>query len=115
MCMGWRDQDQVRVYEFTAFLPPQTLSGELMYFHIKPPGTPDGIFNNESSIRRYYFSTSQLLTGKNEIEFTQGTINHITLYIPRSENNTVLVSADVLPWTEAFTDMTVIDEDELKD
>lgn len=110
-----RDRDQVRVYEFTAFLPPQTLSGELMYFHIKPPGTPDGIFNNEASIRRYYFSTSQLLTGKNEIEFTQGTINHITLYIPRSENNTVLVSADVLPWTEAFTDMTVMDEDELKD
>lgn len=110
------ETDRVRKYEFSAIFPPQTLSGELLYFHLKEVGTPASMLPenlNESSIRRFYFGVNQLVTDKNEISFTSGTMNHIELYIPRTGTNAILISAKVKPWTEAFTDMTVVDEAEL--
>lgn len=109
--------ERVRKYEFTAIFPPQKISGELMYFHLKKIGTPAELKPeklNTNSVARYYFGVNQLVTGKNDISYTSGTMNHIELFIPRTGNNTVLISAKVLPWTTSFTDMTVVDEDELQ-
>lgn len=108
--------DRVRKYEFTAIIPPQEISGELLFMHLKKPGVDASIPPQDLSkdqLKNYYFSVNQLVSGKNDISFTSGTMNHIELYIPRKANDVVKVKAQILPWTETFSDMTLVDEDDI--
>ena len=113
------ETERVRKYEFSAIIPPQKdLTGELMFFHLKKPGVgadipPENL--TVEQLKNYYFSARQLVSGDNDVSFTQGTMNHIELFIPRKANNVVKVKATILPWTETFTDMTLVDEDNLPD
>lgn len=108
--------DRVRKYEFTAIIPPQDITGELLFMHLKKPGVDASIMPEnltKDQIKNYYFSVNQLVSGKNDISFASGTMNHIELYIPRKSNDVVKVRANILPWTETTTDMPLVDEDDI--
>lgn len=93
--------DQVRAYTFSVLFPAQTFDGNFLCFPIQAP-------NNET-MKYYYFSSSQILGGADENKFglSQGTLQELSLYLPRKTNETVLVDAKILPWHNAATDMTV--------
>lgn len=118
---GSSEPETVRRYDFYAIIGAQNIKDELLYIRIRKPGTaiddsavnPDLNIPQPSGVQSYYMSVNQLVEGKEDISFTQGTFNHITLYIPRVDQTPVLVSAEVKPWTTADTEMTVTEvEDE---
>lgn len=94
-------QDRVRAYTFSVLFPAQTFSNDFLCFPILAP-------NNET-MKYYYFASSQILGGADENKFglSQGTLQELSLYLPRMTNETVLVDAKILPWHNAATDMTV--------
>lgn len=91
------DKDDVRVYNFSVIFPSQTFGDNFMYFVLK---------DIDGNYRYFYFSGSQI-SGLGEYGLTQGTLQQLYLYLPRFSNETLLVKANVLPWTDAVTDMTV--------
>lgn len=98
------DTDSVRVYNFSVLFPPQEFNGNILQFKFKTPG---------ETTRNYYFAASQLISGSNDFRFDQGTLQHLTLYLPRTGNTTILVKAVVNSWNSADTDMTVTEEENL--
>ena len=94
-------QDRVRVYNFSVIFPGQKFGDNFLRFCLK---------NTEGTDKYYYFSASQLKTGATDFNFTQGTLQELNLYLPRTGNTTILVKANILPWIEASTDMTVIEQ-----
>lgn len=93
-------EDEVRVYNFSVIFPTQTFSGNFLCFALTTPG---------GDTKYYYFASSQV-NGAG-IDLTQGTLQQLYLYLPRKTNETVLVSAKILPWQDAQTDMTVTKKD----
>ena len=93
--------DKVYVYNFSVLFPGQVFGNEFLHFQFRTPG---GTYKN------YTFSASQLKTGATDFGFTQGTLQHLSLYLPRKGNETILVGARILDWTDASTDMTVTDQ-----
>ena len=100
--------DRVRVYNFSVLFPGQTFGNSdtnFLQFQLNTPGWEEG-----GNVKNFYFAASQLTTGNTNFNFTQGTLQHLSLYLPRHGNETILVGADILPWTDASTDMTVTDQ-----
>lgn len=98
--------DEVHVYNFSVLFPAQSFGDNFLCFPLKAP-------DDENIIKYYYFSGSQIVGGDNEnYSLTQGTLQHLSLYLPRLKNETILVGAKILPWSEAETDMTVTKKDD---
>lgn len=99
--------DKVRVYNFSVLFPGQTFgtSDNFLQFQFNTVGWAEG-----GDVKNFYFAASQLVAGSTEFNFTQGTLQQLNLYVPRRGNNTILVRANILPWTDASTDMTVTDQ-----
>ena len=95
--------DEVRIYNFSVLFPAQDFGkNNILRFQLK---------DKDNSTRNYYFSGSQVIGGENEnYSLTQGTLQHLYLYLPRTTNETILIGAKKLPWDNAFTDMTVTQE-----
>ena len=93
--------DKVRAYTFSVLFPSQQFSDNFLCFKLLAP-------NNET-MKYYYFSSSQIIDGADNSRYglTQGTLQELHLYLPRLTNETVLVGANILPWFDANTDMTV--------
>ena len=93
--------DKVRAYTFSVLFPSQQFSDNFLCFKLLAP-------NNET-MKYYYFSSSQIIDGADNGKYglTQGTLQELHLYLPRMTNETVLVGANILPWFDANTDMTV--------
>lgn len=102
--------DEVRTYEFSVLFPPQTFTGNILCFQLQTPGQQNA--DGEAKYVTYYFSASQLTTDNNDFRFTQGTLQHLALYLPRHANETVLVGAEIIDWTNASTGMTVVEQPE---
>lgn len=93
--------DRVRAYTFSVLFPSQQFNDNFLCFKLLAP-------NNET-MKYYYFSSSQIIDGADNSRYglTQGTLQELHLYLPRLTNETVLVGANILPWFDANTDMTV--------
>ena len=92
------DTDEVRVYEFSVLFPNQSFGDNFLCFSLR---APDG------QMKYYYFSGSQVVGDRSNYTLSQGTLQELTLYLPRTTNQTILVQAKILPWNDAQTDMTV--------
>ena len=92
------DKDTVRVYDFSVLFPAQIFEGNFLCFVLK---------DVDGSTKYYYFSGSQIVGSTGELGLTQGTLQHLYLYLPRTNNETILVGANILPWSNSQTDMTV--------
>ena len=93
------NKDTVRTYLFSVLIPPQNFPGDFLCFALQSPG---------GDTKYYYFKSEQIVGADgNSYGLTQGTLQELTLYLPRKTNQTVLVGAKILPWKNAETDMTV--------
>lgn len=101
-------EDEVRTYHLSVLFPAQTFSDNMICFSLRRPGD-DG--EGEGNYVNYYFAASQLMTGGSEFRFRQGTMQYLSLYVPRFANKTMVVGAKLLGWTDASTGMTVVDQD----
>ena len=101
--------DKVRAYTFSVLFPNQQFKDNFLCFQLEAP--------NKETMKYYYFASSQLPDGVDNSIYglTQGTLQELHLYLPRTTNETVLVGANILPWFDAGTDMTVTKEQESKD
>lgn len=94
-------KDKVRAYHFSVLFPAQEFGDNFLCFALRAP---------DEQMKYYYFSRSQIKgeTGENrDYGLTQGTLQRLYLYLPRKTNETILVGAEILPWNDAATDMTV--------
>lgn len=129
------DYDMVRRYEWIAYYVPQSKFNSsafnaLLSIRLLTPGSSGNLYYRESSNSQYvgkkfsvegtyvpYFfygtNKGQHQTTQTDLGLsTQGTYTHLTLYVPRKGNQTVMVSAKVMPWMETFTDMTIVEREE---
>lgn len=101
------ETDKVREYQFSVLFPPSEEYNDnngksnFLCFVLDTP--------HENERKYYYFSTSQKVDGA-EISFTQGTLQELKLYLLRGTNQTILIGANILPWKEAGTDMTLTED-----
>lgn len=95
---GDGDADKVMVYNFSVLFPSQTFGDNFLCFGFEDP---------EGEMRYFYFSGSQVVGDSGNYGPTQGSLQQLYLYLPRTTNQTVLVGAKVLPWAGTSTDMTV--------
>lgn len=100
--------DKVYVYNFSVLFPSQAFRDKFLCFALKAPYT-------ENTMRYYYFSGTQIIGGSGDYELKQGKLQHLHLYLPRTENEAILIGANILPWKDAVTDMTVTKEDNNSD
>ena len=95
---GTLTQDQVRSYTFSVIFPSQNFGDNFLCFALK---------DEDNSLRYFYFSGSQILGDSGNYSLSQGTLQELFLYLPRNSNETILVGANILPWKDSVTDMTV--------
>ena len=91
-------QDDVRTYTFSVIFPSQAFGDNFLCFALK---------DIDESTRYFYFSGSQIVGDSGNYSLSQGTLQQLYLYMPRNSNETILVGADILPWKDSVTDMTV--------
>lgn len=97
------DSDKVRAYNFSVLVPGQPFSGDFICFVLK---------DTENRYRYYNFNTGQVIGSTGELALNQGTLQQLYLYLPRKTNETILIGANILPWSQGVTDMTVSKENE---
>lgn len=95
---GTLTSDHVEEYNFSVLFPAQTFGDKFLCFALQAP---------DNSMKYYYFSASQIVGDSKNYGLTQGTLQQLYLYLPRTTNETILVGAKILPWKDAVTDMTV--------
>lgn len=129
------DEDEVRRYEFICYYVPQntfssTSFNALLSMRLLTPGSSGKLYHMEGSryqapmsvegtyVPFFFYGNSkgqtQLGDGATNnfgLNVT-GTYTHLTLYIPREGNETILVSARVEPWKHTYTDMTIVERDD---
>lgn len=120
--------DKVRRYEFSAAIPAQsiptsgtvggkTATSTLVDIHARVPGAgADKLYNGtvgdyHNTFVEYTLSAKNFIEGANDLEFKQGTITHLHIYLPRVDDQAILVKATVLPWNNTHTDMTVVPDE----
>lgn len=92
-------KDKVRVYNFSVLFPNQSFSDNFLCFALQSPVSDE--------MKYYYFSASQIISNSDSYGLTQGTLQQLYLYLPRKTNETILVGAKILPWSNGSTEMTV--------
>lgn len=119
------EKDSVRRYEFVGFYVGQNFPSNqpLISVRLLTPGStgaktviPSGqsyttVENAQFAAYFYYGNTNgqSQVAGGQQPDFTQqGLYQHITLYLPRKGNETVLVRAKILPWNGTYTDMSLV-------
>ena len=92
--------DDVREYNFSVLFPPQEFGNNyFLRFVLK---------SSDNSLKYYYFAANRMFSGL--LGLTQGTLQELDLYLPRTTNETILVGAKILPWGSSSTEMTVTEE-----
>ena len=91
-------QDEVRSYTFSVIFPSQAFNDNFLCFALK---------DVDNTTRYFYFSGNQIVGDSGNYSLSQGTLQELYLYLPRNSNETILVGANVLPWKDSVTDMTV--------
>ena len=91
-------QDEVRSYTFSVIFPSQAFNDNFLCFALE---------DKDKTTRYFYFSGSQIVGDSGNYSLSQGTLQQLYLYMPRNSNETILIGADILPWKDSVTDMTV--------
>ena len=94
------EEDDVYVLPFSVLIPPQGTNfsdNDFLKFSFATPG---------GSVKNYYYAAKTQQVG-GSFGMTQGVLQVLNLYIPRNGDGIILVSAEVLPWTPADTNMNV--------
>lgn len=101
---GELDKDEVRVYEFSVLFPAQKFeNSHILQFMLKSPG-------ENTASHTYWFDSRQLVVGGTDFRFDQGILQHLTLYLPREKNETILIGANIIDWSNVSTGMTVTEQ-----
>lgn len=95
---GNLETDMVREYQFSVLFPSQEFGDNFLCFALR---------DRDNALRYFYFSGNQVLGDGNNFSLSQGTLQQLSLYLPRYTNETILIGANILPWNSAVTDMTV--------
>lgn len=98
--------DNVRAYNFSVLFPAQSFDNNFLCFVLR---------SQDDSLRYFYFSGNQIVGDSGNYSLTQGTLQHLSLYLPRTANETILVRANILPWSDSLTDMTVTEQPSSQD
>lgn len=101
---GDKDTDQVRAYNFSVLIPGQSFDkDDFLCFVLR---------DTDGEYRYYYMNSNSLVGSTGELGLIQGTLQQIYLYVPRKTNETILIGANILPWSNGVTDMTVTKDKE---
>ena len=97
-------KDKVRKYTFSVLFPAgeaQEFTGrDFLRFTLNTPGGTE---------KNYLFSTAQMTNGS-QLQFQRGHVSLLELYLPRHENNTILVNAEILEWGKTYSDLNVVED-----
>lgn len=92
--------DNVWKYSFEMLFPYQKIEGDLLRFSLK---RGDMTYN-------YLFNSNKNAIGNAGITFEQGTVNQLELYLPRHDNEIVLLRAYLKDWNEAQASFTITED-----
>ena len=99
--------EEVRKYTFGVLFPTgqdvlnnNSINQNLLRFTLQTPGGTE---------KSYTFSPAQI-NGHALLQFSKGSISSLALYLPRHENNTIVVNAEIIDWNHAYSDMQVMEE-----
>lgn len=97
------ETEKVRSATFVVVFPPQqpTNDGPTMRFFLTTMGGTE---------KRFIWYSSSI--DKGTLEFNaRNTITNLTLFLPRVDNDAILISSYIVPWTEAESEFTVLPDD----
>lgn len=96
---GDLENDEVYAYNFSVLFPARNstdnINVSLCFF----------LQNIDNQMKYYYFQSNWITTESYTPK--QGAMQQLYLYLPRTNNKAILVGANILPWGESSTDMTV--------
>lgn len=95
------ETDNVWAYNFSVLFPQQPKDNIRLCFPIK---------SKDDNVKYYYFSASNVKDGTGDFDLKQGTLQQLYLYLPRKDNETILIGAKILPWGNSTSDMTVYEQ-----
>lgn len=91
--------DEVRKYTLSVLFPAQNIQqGDFLRFQLHTPG---------GTIKKYLFSTN---TQSISLQIEKGKVAQLGLYLPRNDNKTVVVNAEILEWNNSSSEMNVVEE-----
>lgn len=93
-------EERIRRATFVILFPPQqpTTEGPAMRFFLNTMGGAE---------KRYVWYSNDFSES-----FYRNTIINLILYLPRTENNAILIKSYIVPWTEAESEFNVYPDDE---
>lgn len=89
--------DNVRKYSFEVLFPEQSVSGDFLRFTV----TVANVDYN------FLFNSAYLTQNATGFAFKSGEITNLELYLPRTDNEVVLINANVKKWGEARAQFTI--------
>ena len=116
------ETDMVRRYEFVGYYIGQTFTNAFISMRLISPGSDEGkgielVGSNVSGAKFlafFYYANSkeenQLTGGEFDMgPNTQGSYQHITLYLSRESTNSIMVSAKVIPWENTYVGAELVE------
>lgn len=94
------ETDRVRKYTLSAMFPAgqNILQGDFLRFGVHTPG---------GTVKKYVFSPS---VQSISLQIEKGSVTQLGLYLPRHDNNTIIVNAEILDWNKSSSSMNLVEE-----
>ena len=94
------ETDNVRKYTLSVLMPAgqNIQEGDFLRFQLHTPG---------GTVKKYVFSTS---IQSINLQIEKGLVTQLGLYIPRKENNTILIDTEILDWNKSSSEMNLVEE-----
>lgn len=96
------ETERVRRATFTVIFPPQqpVKDGPAMRFYLTTMGGTE---------KRYVWYSDAIAQGT--LDYRRSSVTNLVLFIPRTDNDAILIKSHIEPWTEAESEFTVIPDD----
>ena len=96
---GDKETDRVRKYTLSVIFPAgqDITDRDLLRFALHMPG---------GTVKKYVFSTLQNI----QLLLDKGAVTQLALYLPRKENNTILINAEIIDWSNSSSEMNIVEE-----
>ena len=91
------ETDQVKKFSFEMLFPEQTVKGNFLRFTLS---RGDIKYN-------YLFNSAYLTMNADKFTFQAGSVTQLNLYLPRTDNEILLLSANINNWNDANANLTV--------
>ena len=91
--------DRVRKYTLSVIFPAgqDVTNKDVLRFLLNTPGGTN---------KKYIFSTNQNI----QLHLQKGSVTQLGLYLPRNDNNTILISAEIEDWKKCSSEMNMVEE-----